>query len=158
MRGEMLPPYIPHTPYKTSGDGNPHRRAGGVPTLGLRHAPRPLRCFQHNVELGQVMPTRIHIGGLRRPSYGWGGTIAPVGIAPEGVPHCNCISMLSAGPRRRPESHEDTPAHASLGPPQWTWQSLAALRNKSSCLSLPVLRKFYFTEQQQSQSTSPVRR
>jgi hypothetical protein len=50
----MLPPYIPHTPYKTSGDGNPHRRAGGVPTLGLRHAPRPLRYFQHDVELGKT--------------------------------------------------------------------------------------------------------
>ena len=102
--------------------------------LGYGTAPRPLRCFQHNVELGQVMPTRIHIGGLRRPSYGWGGTIAPVGIAPEGVPHCNCISMLSAGPRRRPESHEAY-AYISLGPPQWTWQSPAALRKKSSAFS-----------------------
>jgi hypothetical protein len=94
------------------------------------------------------MPSHGYIRGLRRPSYGWGGTIAPGGIAPEGVLHCNCISMLSAGPRRRPESYEAY-AHASLGPPQWTWQSLAALRNKSStCLSLPWRRKPYFTEQQ----------
>jgi hypothetical protein len=79
-----------------------------------------------------------------RPSYGWGGTIAPAGRAPERLPNRNCISMLSAGPRRSPE-----PAHASLGPPQWTWQSLAALRNRSSaCLVLPVRRKLYFTEQQ----------
>ena len=80
-----------------------------------------------------------------RPSHGWGGTIAPDGIAPEGVPNCNCTSMLSAGPRRRPGSC----AYASLGPPQWTWRSLAALRNKfSACLVLPVRRKLDFTEQQ----------
>jgi hypothetical protein len=93
--------------------------------------------------------TTLDIRGLR-PSHGWGGTIAPGGIAPEGVPNCNCISMLPAGPRRRPGSHEAyTHAHASLGPPQWTWQSLAALRNKfSACHVLPVRRKLYFTEQQ----------
>jgi hypothetical protein len=93
--------------------------------------------------------TTLDIRGLR-PSHGWGGTIAPDGIATEWLSHCNCISMLSDGPRRRPESHEAyTRAHASLGPPQWTWQSLAALRNKfSACLVLPVRRKVYFTEQQ----------
>ena len=53
--------------------------------------------------------------------------------------------MLSVGPRRRPGSC----AYASLGPPQWTWRSLAVLRNKfSACLVLPVRRKLDFTEQQ----------
>jgi hypothetical protein len=93
--------------------------------------------------------TTLHIRGPR-PSQSWGGTIAPDGIAPEGVPNCNCISMLPAGPQRRPESHEAyTRAHASLGRPQLTWQSLAAQRNKSSaCHVLPVRRKVHFTEQQ----------
>jgi hypothetical protein len=81
----------------------------------------------------------IDIRGLR-PAQSWGGTIAPGGIAAERLPCRNCISMLSAGPRRRPESHEAyTP---SLGPPQWTWQSRAALRNKSSaCFRPPCAAK-----------------
>jgi len=52
------------------------------------------------------MRTRIDIRGLRHPSHGWGGTIAPGGTAPEGAPNCNCMSLPPAGPRRRPESHE----------------------------------------------------
>src|SRR5215470_962673 len=56
-----------------------------------------------------VVSTTLDINGNKRglqPTHGWGGTIAPVGRATERLPNRNCISMLSAGPRRRPESHE----------------------------------------------------
>jgi hypothetical protein len=49
-------------------------------------------------------PLRSTFGGLR-PSHGWGGTIAPAGIATGRLLYRNCISVLSAGPRHRPESH-----------------------------------------------------
>src|SRR6202008_644712 len=95
----------------------------------------PLCQISAVVNLTQPQST-IHIGSLR-PSHGLAGPIGPHDIAPEFFPNCNCRSMLSRGPRHRRESYED----ASLGPPQWTWQSLAALRNKfSACLVLPVRR------------------
>jgi hypothetical protein len=57
-------------------------------------------------------PLRSTFGGLR-PSHGWGGTIAPAGIAAGLLLYRNCISVLSAGPRGtgRNHMHEPMPPH-----------------------------------------------
>jgi hypothetical protein len=80
-----------------------------VPFVVTRAIKSALRAYGYTDEqIAQLTSRKGHL----RPSHGWACTIAPAGRAPERLPNRSCTSMLSAGPRRRPESH------ASLRPPQ----------------------------------------